>query len=160
MTGSDLTQEQLIDIYARTRTIAVVGASADPDKAAHRIPRYLHEQGYRIIPVNPRGGALFGEAVHASLAEISDRIDVVDVFRPPDQATSIARQAVSSGARVLWFQPDTQTDEAVRIAADAGITVVTDRCMGATHARLGLGRQMPDRSHAGGGSAGRRGPAA
>jgi uncharacterized protein len=137
------TRQQLIDIYVRTQTIAVVGASKDPSKAAHRIPRYLHEQGYRILPVNPHGGELFGESVRASLAEIPDRIDVVDVFRPPDEAESVSRQAIASGARVLWFQPGTETDDAVRIATEGGLAVVTGRCMGATHARLDLGPGPP-----------------
>jgi uncharacterized protein len=133
------TREQLTDIYARTRTIAVVGASADPAKPAHQIPSYLHDQGYRILPVSPRGGQLFGEPVRASLDDVDEPIDVVDVFRPPAEATSVARQAVASGARVLWFQPGTETDDAVRLASDAGLTVVAGRCMGATHAELGLG---------------------
>jgi uncharacterized protein len=133
------TREQLTDIYARTRTIAVVGASANPAKAAHRIPSYLHDQGYRVIPVSPRGGELFGEPVRPSLADVDEPIDVVDVFRPPDEATSVARQAIASGARVLWFQPGTETDDAVRLAGDAGLTVVAGRCMGETHAELGLG---------------------
>jgi predicted CoA-binding protein len=114
-----------------------------------RSPRYLHDQGYRILPVSPRGGELFGEPVRASVADIPDPIDVVDVFHPPDEATSVARQAIASGARVLWFQPGTGTDDAVRIATDAGLTVVTGRCMGATHAQLGLDRRIPDPNQAG-----------
>jgi len=132
-------RQQLEDIYASTHTIAVIGASADPAKIAHQIPRYLHDQGYRIFPVNPRGGELFGQAVRASLAGIPDQIDVVDVFRPPAESVSVARQAIATGARVLWFQPGTETAEAVRIATDAGLTVVTGWCMGSIHAQLGLG---------------------
>ena len=75
-------RERLARIYAETRTIAVVGASADPSKAAHRIPRYLQRQGYRILPVNPRGGELLGEPVARSLAQVEGPVDVVDVFRP------------------------------------------------------------------------------
>lgn len=160
MTLSPHTREQLTDIYASTRTIAVVGASADPAKPAHQIPSYLHDMGYRILPVNPRGGELFGEPVRSSLADIGDGIDVVDVFRPRDEAASIARQAVASGAPVLWFQPGTETDEAVRIATDAGLTVVFGRCMGATHAQLGLDPRVPDPDPASGEPSGRPGSAA
>jgi predicted CoA-binding protein len=160
MTVSPHTRQQLTDIYARTQTIAVVGASADPAKPANEIPSYLHDMGYRILPVSPRGGELFGEPVRASLAEIGDGIDVVDVFRPPDEAASVARQAVASGTRVLWFQPGTETDEAVRIATDAGLTVVTGRCMGATHAQLGLDPRVPDPDHASERPSGRPGAAA
>ncbi len=135
----DTLREQLIGIYRDARTIAVVGASADESKAAHRIPLYLQEQGYRIRPVNPRGGELFGEAVARSLAEIDGPVDVVDVFRPAPEAAGIARQAVAIGAKVLWLQLGIADDEARRIAEDAGLTVVMDRCMGATHQELGLG---------------------
>src|SRR5215470_15596743 len=97
-------REQLQSIYAETWTIAVVGASADPEKAANRIPRYLQSQGYRILPVNPRGGELYGEQVHTALTDIDVPVDVVDVFRPAEEAPEIARQAVEIGAKVLWLQ--------------------------------------------------------
>jgi predicted CoA-binding protein len=131
--------DRLQRIYRETRTIAVVGASQDPRKAGHRIPAYLHSQGYRIIPVNPRGGELFGETVRPSLAEIDEPIDLVDVFRPSAETPQIARDAVAAGARVLWLQLGIENDEARRIAEDAGLTVVMNRCMGATHRWLGLG---------------------
>jgi len=132
-------RERLLGIYATTKTIAVVGASADPTKAAHVIPRYLQSQGYRILPVNPRGGELFGERAFRSLAEIDVPVDVVDVFRPAEEAPEIARQAIAIGAKVLWLQVGIESDEAQRLAEAAGLTVVMNRCMGATHAQLGLG---------------------
>jgi predicted CoA-binding protein len=128
--------DQLIEIYRSTRTIAVVGASSDPAKAGHRIPAYLQSNGYRIIPVNPSGGEIFGETVVASLGAITESIDVVDVFRPAEEAPGIAREAVRLGARVLWLQEGISSDEAAAIASEAGITVVMDLCMGATHRRL------------------------
>ena len=131
--------EQFLRIYAQTRTIAVVGASADVSKAAHKVPRYLQSQGYRILPVNPRGGELFGERVYRSLAEIDVPVDVVEVFRPAQEAVEIARQAVAIGAKVLWLQAGIVSEEAKQIAEAAGLTVVMNRCMGATHALLGLG---------------------
>ena len=132
-------REQLLRIYAKTRTIAVVGASADESKAGHQIPRYLQSQGYCILPVNPRGGKLFGERVFHSLAEIDVPVDVVDVFRPAQEAPEIARQAIEIGAKVLWLQMGIVSEEARQIAEAAGLTVVMNRCMGATHAQLGLG---------------------
>jgi uncharacterized protein len=131
--------EELVRLYRQTRTIAVVGASANTDKPAHRIPSYLQSQGYRIVPVNPRGGELLGERAYRSLLEVPAPVDVVDVFRPPAEAETVARDAVAIGAKVLWFQPGTDTDEAVRLAAEAGLEVVTGRCMGETHGELGLG---------------------
>ncbi|MGY1805705.1 CoA-binding protein [Blastococcus sp. SYSU D00922] len=135
----DALREKLTGIYRDTRTIAVVGASSDESKAAHRIPAYLQQQGYRIRPVSPRGGELFGEPVAASLAEVDGPVDVVDVFRPAAEAADIARQAVAIGAKVLWLQLGIADEEARRIAEDAGLTVVMDRCIGATHHELGLG---------------------
>jgi len=132
-------REQLLRIYAETRTIAVVGASADESKAAHQIPHYLQSQGYRIVPVNPRGGQLFGERVFRSLGEIDVPVDVVDVFRPATEAPEIARQAIAIGAKVLWLQLGIVSREARQIAESAGLMVVMNRCMGATHALLGLG---------------------
>jgi predicted CoA-binding protein len=133
-------RERLLSIYADTRTIAVVGASADPEKPANQIPRYLQSQGYRILPVNPRGGELYGERVYTSLDQIDAPIDVVDVFRPSEEAPEIARQAAAAGARVLWLQLGIESEEARQIAEAAGMTVVMNRCMGATHRELGLGK--------------------
>lgn len=132
----DASPQQMKEIFASTKTIAVVGASRDPAKAAHRIPRYMYEQGYQVLPVSPRGGELFAQPVRASLAEVPGPIDMVDVFRPPAESVSVARQAVARGAKVLWFQLDTETDEAVRVAADAGLTVVTGHCLMVAHASL------------------------
>jgi predicted CoA-binding protein len=132
-------REQLLRIYADTKTIAVVGASADPSKPAHQIPRYLQSQGYRILPVNPRGGELLGEAVARSLAEVDGPVDVVDVFRPAEEAPGIARQAIAIGAKVLWLQLGIESEEAKRLAEAAGLTVVMNRCMGEAHGELGLG---------------------
>jgi uncharacterized protein len=132
-------REQLLRIYAETRTIAVVGASGDPSKPAHRIPRYLQSQGYRILPVNPRGGELLGEPVARSLAEVEGPVDVVDVFRPAEEAPGIALEAIEAGAKVLWLQVGIESEEARQEAEAAGLTVVMDRCMGEAHAELGLG---------------------
>ena len=133
---NDVSRDELREIFDSTKTIAVVGASRDPAKAAHRIPRYMYEHGYQVLPVSPRGGELFGQPVRGSLAEVPGPIDMVDVFRPPAEAESVARQAVACGTKVLWFQLETETDEAVRIAADAGLTVVTGRCLMVAHAAL------------------------
>jgi predicted CoA-binding protein len=134
-----VTREMLLRIYDETKTIAVVGASTKEGRPGHDIPRYLQSQGYRIIPVNPRGGEILGEGSYPSLREIDEHIDVVDVFRPPEEAEGIARDAIAIGAETLWFQPGTHTDEAVALAREAGLTVVAKRCMGVTHGWLGLG---------------------
>ena len=132
-------RQELLRIYEQTKTIAVVGASADERKAAQVIPEYLQSQGYRIIPVNPKGGEILGERVYTSLEEIEVAVDVVEVFRPAAEAETIATEAVGIGADVVWFQPGTHTTEAIQLAANEGLTVVAGRCMGATHGELGLG---------------------
>jgi alkanesulfonate monooxygenase SsuD/methylene tetrahydromethanopterin reductase-like flavin-dependent oxidoreductase (luciferase family) len=131
--------DNLLRIFGETKTIAVVGASADEAKPAHAIPAYLQSRGYRIVPVNPRGGEIFGEHVYRSLRAVDVPVDVVDVFRPPTEAEEVAREAIAVGVKTLWFQPGTHTSEALRLASRAGLTVVWGLCMGATHGALGLG---------------------
>ena len=131
--SEERSEDDYRDIYGRVKTIAVVGASSDPSKAAFAIPRYLKSQGFRIIPVNPKGGELLGEPVRTSLGEIDEPVDAVDVFRPADETPDIARQAAAIGAKVLWLQEGIHSDEAERIAREAGLTFVSNRCMGETH---------------------------
>lgn len=127
--------DELREILTTAQTIAVVGASDAADKPAHEIPAYLQQQGYRILPVNPTRGEVLEMTAADGLRELAD-VDVVDVFRPADEAPDIARAAVDIGARVLWLQLGVVSDQAARIAEDAGLTVVMDECMGATHRRL------------------------
>jgi hypothetical protein len=131
--------DELRTIYEETKTIAVVGASGDPTKAAHTIPRYLQREGFRIIPVNPKGGEILGEKVYEGLEDVPEPIDVVDVFRPSEETPAVARDAVKVGAKVLWLQEGISSDEAERIASEGGLKVVMDRCMGETHYQLKLG---------------------
>jgi predicted CoA-binding protein len=111
------TRETLLRIYQETETIAVVGASTTEGKPGHDIPLYLQSQGFRIIPVNPRGGRILGEPSFASLRDVDVPVDVVDVFRPPEEAETIARDAIAIGPKTLWFQPGTHTDEAVALVS-------------------------------------------
>jgi predicted CoA-binding protein len=110
------------------RTIAVVGASRDPDKAGGSVPEGLQRRGFRIIPINPYADRLFGERVYRSLLEVPERVDLVDVFRPAADAPEIARQAVAVGAKALWLQEDIRSEEARRIAESAGLEYVEDEC--------------------------------
>jgi predicted CoA-binding protein len=131
--------EELRTIYDETKTIAVVGASSDPRKPSNTVPRYLQRQGFRILPVNPKGGEILGEEVRERLADIEEPIDVVEVFRPSEETPGVARDAVEAGAKVLWLQEGISSEEADRIASEAGLKVVMDRCMGQTHYQLKLG---------------------
>src|ERR1700686_4431143 len=115
------------EILERVTTIAVVGASRDPNKAGGSVPIGLQARGFRIIPINPYAEQLFGERVYRSLSEVQVPIDLVDVFRPAADAPEIARQAVAVGAKALWLQLDIRSEEARRIAEGAGRAYVEDR---------------------------------
>ena len=128
--------ERFRPIYERTKTIAVVGASNNPTKPANSIPRYLQGEGFRIIPVNPREDTVLDERAYGALEEIPDPVDVVDVFRPAEETPDIARQAARIGAKVLWLQEGIHSDEAEKVASEAGMQFVSNRCMGETHWKL------------------------
>ena len=116
------------EVLERSTTIAVVGASRDPNKAGGSVPFGLQRRGFRIIPINPFADVLFGEQVYRTLADVPEKIDLVDVFRPAADAAEIARQAVAVGAKALWLQLDISSDEARRIAEAAGLDYVEDQC--------------------------------
>ncbi len=136
MAHENPTDDQLREILTDAATIAMVGASANPDKASHGIMRKLQSVGYRVIPVNPRESEVLGEKSYASLTDIPERIDIVDVFRRAEDTPPIADDAVKVGAKVLWLQTGIANDEAAAGAAKGGLTVVMDACIGATHAML------------------------
>jgi predicted CoA-binding protein len=116
------------EILERAMTIAVVGASRDPNKAGGSVPVGLQARGFRVIPINPFADTLFGERAYRSLSEVPVPIDLVDVFRPAADAPEIARQAVAAGAKALWLQLDIRSPEARRIAEAAGLDYVEDEC--------------------------------
>jgi len=128
--------ETLRRILATNRTIAVVGLSADWYRPSYFAAKYMQEHGYRIIPVNPKYKEILGERCHASLLDIPEKVDMVDVFRRTDDVPPIARQAVEIGAKTLWQQLGVVSDEADRIAREAGLDSVMDRCVKIEHARL------------------------
>jgi predicted CoA-binding protein len=136
-----VTDEELRQLLLDTKVIAVVGLSANPDRPSNQVAWYLHHQGYRLFGVNPScpESELFGVPMVASLAEVPEPIDIVDVFRRPEHTPDVARDAVAAGARVLWLQLGIRSDEARAVAEEAGLTYVEDRCVKVDHARL-LGR--------------------
>jgi hypothetical protein len=121
------------------RSVAIVGLSGNELRASNFVGRYLQRNGYEIFPVNPREKTILGQRSYASLSDISDAIDVVNVFRQPSAVPDIARQAVLIGAQCLWLQYNVISEEGAKIASDAGMDVVMDRCMKVEHARY-LGR--------------------
>ena len=125
-------------ILLGAKTIAMVGLSADPMRPSHFAAIYMQSEGYDIVPVNPRyvGGDILGQTVYASLAEIERPVDIVDVFRKPEEAPALAEQAAAIGARTLWLQLGVENDEAGRIARDHGLEFVQNRCVKIEHARF------------------------
>ncbi|GAB19616.1 hypothetical protein GOEFS_092_00410 [Gordonia effusa NBRC 100432] len=119
-------------------TITVVGASANPAKAANEIPAYMKDRGWRIIPVNPHADEIVGEPVYRTLADIPEQVGLVDVFRPSDDAVEIARQAVAVGASALWLQLGIRSAQAREIAQSAGLRYVEDRCLIIEQRRTGI----------------------
>jgi predicted CoA-binding protein len=130
--------DELRDLLARTRTIAVVGIKAGAEDEAFRVPAYLQGQGYRIVPVSPKLDRVLGEAALASLRDVHEPIDLVDVFRAPRHIPSLVDEilAMSSRPRAVWLQLGIRHDEAASRLEQAGIAVVQDRCILVEHRRL------------------------
>lgn len=126
----------LREIFESARTIAVVGMSPNSDRDSHVVGRYLHEAGYRVIPVNPVADEIIGLRCVASLRDLGEPVDVVDIFRRPEHVPAIVEDAIAVGAKVVWMQDGVVHEEAAARAREAGLAVVMDRCMLRDHRRL------------------------
>jgi len=122
-------------VINNARTVAVVGLSGNELRASNFVGYYLQRHGYRVIPVNPREQRILGETSYPGLRDVPEPVDVVNVFRAPDALPEIARDAVAIGAKALWCQFGVINAEGVRIAEEAGLTVIVDRCIKIEHAR-------------------------
>ena len=123
-------------ILTEQRTIAVVGLSAQWHRPSYFAAKYMQDHGYRVIPVNPNYREVLGERCYPGLADIDEPIGIVDCFRKPAEMPAIAREAVEIHAKVLWMQLGIVSDEAEKIATDAGLAVVANRCVKIEHARI------------------------
>jgi uncharacterized protein len=124
------------EILATPRTIAVVGCSPDPDRDSYRIAALLKAKGHKVIPVNPSCREILGERCFASVRDIPEPVEMVDVFRRPEFVEQIADEAIAVGAKILWLQLEVINKPAARKAQDAGLTVVMDRCPAIEYRRL------------------------
>ncbi len=124
------------------RTVACVGVSSNPAKPSYGIFQYLAEAGYRMIPVNPTTPEILGRPSYPDVPSIPEKVDVVQVFRKPEDVPEVVEQAIKAGAKVVWMQEGIVNEEAAKRAEQAGLKVVMDRCMMKTHQRLlgGLSR--------------------
>lgn len=136
MSHANPSDQELKALLAASTTIAIVGASSNPEKPSHGVMQKLQRAGYRVIPVNPRESEVLGERSYPSLIDVPERIDIVDVFRRAEDAPAIADDAVTIGAKALWLQIGIVSDEAAARARAGGLIVVMDACIGATHALL------------------------
>ena len=127
--------DDTINRILKMRTIAVVGVSPKPERASHDVARYLLDQGYKIIPVNPVQEEILGLKCYPNLSAIPEPVDLVDVFRRPEHCPPIAEEAVTIGAKALWLQLGIANDDAARLASDGGLLVVMDRCIKIEHSR-------------------------
>lgn len=135
-----MNDELIAGILNSTRTIALVGASDKPDRPSYRVMAFLLDKGYHVIPVSPKvaGKTLLGQQGYATLADVPEPIDMVDVFRNSDAALEVAREAIAAGARSLWLQLGVINHEAEALARQAGLQVVMDRCPAIEIPRLGI----------------------
>ena len=124
-----------LTILRESKTIAMVGASPNPARESHGVMRYLLAQGYRVIPVRPDCDQVLGVPCAATVGEIGERVDLVDVFRRPEFCAQHAREAVAAGAGILWLQLGIRSPEAREIAVAGGLDYVEDACTAALHAR-------------------------
>ena len=128
----------ITELLTSARTIAVVGLSTHPFKAAHSVPAAMQAAGYTIVPVHPTAREILGQRAYRSLLDVPTKIDIVEVFRPADEAPAIAEQAVRVGAGALWLQLGLRSDQARRIAIEGGLRYVEDRCMAVERANRGI----------------------
>jgi len=136
MAHTNPTDEQLKQLLTAASTIAIVGASSNPEKSSYGIMQKLQRSGYTVIPVNPRETEVLGERAYPSLKEIPVPIDIVDVFRRAEDTPAIADEAVAAGAKALWLQSGISSEDAAARAKAGGLTVVMDACIGTEHSLL------------------------
>jgi hypothetical protein len=137
--------EEIEAVLKEGRTIAVVGLSPKPDRPSYVVARYLQAQGYRIIPVNPNAQEILGEKAYPTLLSIPEKVDIVDIFRNPEDVPPVVEEAISIGARVVWMQEGIAHEGAAQRAKEAGLKVVMDRCLKKEHQQLHSEGQKADR---------------
>ena len=135
MEKDDHSDDEIKQIFS-LKNVAVIGMSRHPEKAAHFVPKYLSEQGFNILPVNPMSSEILNKKCYSNVTEINEPIDIVDVFRPSDQVLPVVKEAIKMKPKVIWLQEGIHNQEAEELARKEGIKVVFNRCMLAEHQRL------------------------
>ncbi len=127
--------EEIKQIFS-LKNVAVIGMSKNQEKAAHYVPKYLSQNGYNIMPVNPTADEILDKKCYSSVGDVLESIDIVDVFRPSDQVLPVVQEAIKKKPKVIWLQEGIHNAEAEELARKEGIKVVFNRCMLAEHQRL------------------------
>src|SRR6266478_10130045 len=127
--GASPSADPIFDILTRYKTIAVVGLSSNPARPSHGVAEYLQSAGYQIIPVNPNETDVLGEPSYSSLDEVPQKIEIVDIFRRPEEVPPVVDAAIRAGAKVIWMQQGIANETAAEKARAAGLTVVMDACI-------------------------------
>jgi predicted CoA-binding protein len=135
MDRDSYTDDEIRDILS-LKKVAVIGMSKNLNKAAHYVPKYLSENGYDVIPVNPTTNTILGKKCFESISDVPSYVDVIDLFRPSDQVLSLIQEAIKKKPKVIWLQEGIHNPEAEELAKKKGIKVVFNRCMLAEHRRL------------------------
>lgn len=137
------TLKEMYNILAEANTIAIVGASSNPEKPSYQVMQVMQKAGYHVIPVNPNETEVLGEKAYATLSDIPEPVDIVDVFRRAESTPPVAAEAVKIGAKVLWLQLGIISEEAAAIAQEGGLQVVMDRCIKVMHGKLNVPPKPP-----------------
>ncbi len=135
MEQDSFSDQQVREILLLTK-VAVVGISKNSSKAAYYVPKYLFDNGYDITPVNPTADEILGKKCYSSISEVDEEIDIVDIFRPSDQVLPVVQEAIKKKPKVIWLQEGIHNTEAEKLATQAGIKVIFNRCMLTEHQRL------------------------
>jgi len=135
MEQDEYSDEEIRDILS-FKKVVVIGMSKHSSKAAHYVPKYLSDNGYDITPVNPTANAILDKKCYDSISEITEEIEIVDIFRPSDQVLPVIQEAIKKKPKVIWLQEGIHNPEAEELARKEGIKVVYNRCMLAEHQRL------------------------
>ncbi len=135
MEKDDHSDDEIKQIFS-LKNVAVIGMSKHPEKAAHFVPKYLSEQGFNILPINPTSSEILNKKCYSNVTEVDEPIDIVDVFRPSDQVLPVVKEAIKMKPKVIWLQQGIHNQEAEELARKEGIKVVFNRCMLAEHKRL------------------------
>jgi uncharacterized protein len=133
--GAPPSADPIFDILTKYKTIAVVGLSSNPTRPSHGVTEYMQSSGYHIIPVNPNETAVLGEPSYASLDEVPQKIEIVDIFRRAEDVPPVVDAAIRAGAKVIWMQQGIANESAAEKARAAGLTVVMDACILIEHQR-------------------------